>query len=221
MALTSMNSSAWGRLHLAGVRAYCGGEGAGQVPLLCWGVFRKTRRDANGDVEEDLGTVMEGLTAFRQPGGAPVREFSCAAESEDLGGAANVGDTKTKRFLRTLEPAAPCVEVLRGPSRGPAAGQGWQPAEQWIGLDLMGVGVAQGRRNDSQSATFRAARLDLLHCPTARCTIFCLWYETVMDAVGRPQVRCPHGGRHRFAPAAGPFSPARSTRRWHGLLRAG
>ena len=70
----------------SGWRAAYSGGGAGQVPLLLWGVFRKTRRDANGDLMEDLGTVMEGITASRQPGGAPVREFSCAAESEDFEG---------------------------------------------------------------------------------------------------------------------------------------
>jgi hypothetical protein len=67
-----------------GWRAVYSGGGAGEVPLLYWGVFRRTRRDAGG-VPEDLGTVMEGIVVDQQPG-APVRSFACAADTEGFEG---------------------------------------------------------------------------------------------------------------------------------------
>jgi hypothetical protein len=69
----------------AGWRAvYSGGGGAFAVPLVSWGVFRKTA--AGAPVE-----VIAGVVPDRQPGG-PIRFLVCAEEQSNFEGYLEPGE---------------------------------------------------------------------------------------------------------------------------------
>jgi hypothetical protein len=68
-----------------GWRAVLSGNGAFTVPLVCWGVFRKTAAGAPAE------NVIAGVVADRQPGG-PIRFLVCAEEMSNFEGYLSPGE---------------------------------------------------------------------------------------------------------------------------------
>jgi hypothetical protein len=62
-----------------------GGSGAFTVPLVCWGVFRKTAAGAPAE------NVIAGVVTDRQPGG-PIRFLVCAEEMSNFEGYLSPGE---------------------------------------------------------------------------------------------------------------------------------
>jgi hypothetical protein len=64
---------------------YSGSGGTFAVPLVCWGVFRKTTSGAPAE------NVIAGVVSDRQPGG-PIRFLVCAEEQSNFEGYLEPGE---------------------------------------------------------------------------------------------------------------------------------